>query len=571
MSIPDIVVFFIYLAGTVVVALAFMKRNKDMHQMFGAGGQVPWWVSGLSAFMTLFSAGSFVVWGGLAYSQGLVAVTVLMAIGVSGLIVGPCIAPRWKCLGIGTPADFVYERFGGVVKTYITWALITVRIISSAVALYALAAILDPLLFPGHGPSFTRSAMLISIMGGVVVAYTMIGGLWAVLMTDVLQFIILTIAVFFIVVVAVTKFGNLSSLTEAVPATFFEPISADFTGVVLVGWVLTHVFVLGSDWAFVQRHIAVPTKQDAKKSMILLSCLYFVSPIIWLAPAMFYRLIDANANPEQAYILISAALLPVGMLGLMAAAMFSATASMISSQINVFAGTLTNAFFPTTGKNNKLQLWAGKIMTVSIGFIIILLAIIVPFLGGAESVVFALMSLLISPIFAPVLWGLFSRRIGASAIWITSIIAGFAGAAIKFGDSFIVFVFNETLAMNILSWIDLNPRLSEMLAGVVTPLVILSCIEIYKKMTKRENDKAVSWFDSRPSNAEVGERVVADNVGPTIIVICGLVVCALISFALITVNLDNPTGLIYCGFILMFIAALLYVRILKGRELQKSG
>jgi len=76
--------------------------------MFAAGGQSPWWTSGLSAFMTMFSANTFVVWGGIAYKMGLVAVIINLMYGVAALLVGYFVAGRWKNLGIETPAQFIH-------------------------------------------------------------------------------------------------------------------------------------------------------------------------------------------------------------------------------------------------------------------------------------------------------------------------------------------------------------------------------------------------------------------------------------------------------------------------------
>ena len=64
MSSLDYVVLAVYLAGTLGLGIFFYFRNKTSEDMFSAGGQSPWWVSGLSSFMTVFSAATFVVWGG---------------------------------------------------------------------------------------------------------------------------------------------------------------------------------------------------------------------------------------------------------------------------------------------------------------------------------------------------------------------------------------------------------------------------------------------------------------------------------------------------------------------------
>ena len=64
MHLTDWIVLVCYLAGTVFVGVFLGRMVKNSSDMFSAGGQSPWWISGLSAFMTMFSANTFVVWGG---------------------------------------------------------------------------------------------------------------------------------------------------------------------------------------------------------------------------------------------------------------------------------------------------------------------------------------------------------------------------------------------------------------------------------------------------------------------------------------------------------------------------
>ena len=66
MGLWDCITLVIFLLGMFVVGGIFSRRMKNSKDMFSAGGQAPWWVSGLSGFMTVFSAGTFVVWGGIA-------------------------------------------------------------------------------------------------------------------------------------------------------------------------------------------------------------------------------------------------------------------------------------------------------------------------------------------------------------------------------------------------------------------------------------------------------------------------------------------------------------------------
>ena len=85
MTTPDWTVLTLYLAGTVFVGVFLGRFIKNSSDMFAAGGQSPWWISGLSAFMTMFSANTFVVWGGIAYEHGLVAIMINLCYGIAAI------------------------------------------------------------------------------------------------------------------------------------------------------------------------------------------------------------------------------------------------------------------------------------------------------------------------------------------------------------------------------------------------------------------------------------------------------------------------------------------------------
>jgi Na+/proline symporter len=102
MQLIDYLVLLIYGAGILYIGSILSKKNKTSADMFAVKKQSPWWLSGLSAFMSAFSAGTFVVWGGIAYKHGLVAVSILMCSGISSFIVGRFIAGKWASLGITT-------------------------------------------------------------------------------------------------------------------------------------------------------------------------------------------------------------------------------------------------------------------------------------------------------------------------------------------------------------------------------------------------------------------------------------------------------------------------------------
>ena len=96
--------------------------------------------------MTIFSAGTFVVWGGIAYELGFVAVMINTCYGIAALLAGHFVAGRWNALGVSTAAEYVSLRFGKAGLHFFTWTMLTKRILGVSVSLYALAVLLVSLI-----------------------------------------------------------------------------------------------------------------------------------------------------------------------------------------------------------------------------------------------------------------------------------------------------------------------------------------------------------------------------------------------------------------------------------------
>lgn len=561
MTLIDYVVIVAYLIGTLAVGFYFYRRNKSADDMFAAGAQSPWWVAGLSGFMTLMSAGTFVVWGGLAYSDGLVAISIVTSIGIAGILVGLFVAGHWRRIGVGTPAEFIELRFGRGAVHFYTWTMMAVRMLSAGVALYAVAVMLVNLvpLPPGNllRDDLTGNLSIVAtilIFGTIIILYTVAGGLWAVLMTDVLQFIVLKLAVLFIIPLLIFQVMAAPSLAP-VPDTFFNLTSHSYSSLFLIGWVAVHFFTVGAEWAFAQRYICVPSVKDAKKSAILFGVLYLISPIIWLTPTVLYRLLDPSANPEAAYILASKSVLPAGMLGLMIAAMFSAAASSISGQLNVFAGVLAEQFYRPIFRpraQNREMLWAGRIATLAIGLVIVLIAIFVPRLGGAQQIVLTIAGLLIGPLMAPALWGLLSGRIGRSAVYSTAIISIGLGVFLKFGIPAIASLKDTEAAI----WIATNPRMVDVMVGAVVPTLILTIAHFLA------GSNGAAWAElerrkSRYAPTPLDPDAAGDH-SPAVVTWVALAATGLVMLALLPFNSEGRGALTLFGLALLALAVAIW-------------
>lgn len=505
-----------FMIWLLVIGAVFSRRMKSSSDMFAAGGQSPWWISGLSGFMTIFSAGTFVVWGGIGYRLGLVVVSLLSVTGMSTILVGFFVATHWRGMGITTPTEYLRIRFSESVVQVYTWVGIVFRGIGLGVGLYSLAVMLAVLVPLPEGAPLRDAetgnlsvAWSIVIWGAIVIAYTMAGGLWAVMMTDVIQCIILCLLVLVAVPLSLTAVGGVDRLWNEAPPDFFSPAAGEYTYGFLFLWFWLGFFRYAADWAFVQRYICVPTPRDARKVAFLMGGLYAVSPIFWMLPAMAYRVLTADAEPKDAYVKMCQHILPTGMLGIMMAAMFSATASMVSSLLNVFAGVFVcdvyRPFINPKASETRLVL-VGRLATLIYGAAIIAVALLIPRFGGAEKVVLVLVTALLGPLCTPVVWGLYSKRIDQRAIWSTLGICFVATLLVKLGPGWLQKLGVSTAPPfdQIIALIKDHARLIDAFVGLVLPLIILAVMELTSRVGQvdpgwRRMASAMAAYDDRPA------------------------------------------------------------------------
>ncbi|MDD6364023.1 MAG: sodium:solute symporter [Bacteroidales bacterium] len=497
----DYLVIAIYFLGLIAVSIIMSRRIKSSEDMFIAGRNSSWWLSGVSSYMTIFSASTFVVWGGVAYKSGLVAVVVAMCLGVASMIVGKWISGKWRQLRIKSPGEFLTVRFGHKTVSFYTISGIVARAVHTAVAIYAVAVVMCALIkvpqgsilastgLPGDAaPGYLSIWWALLILGGISLFYTIAGGFLAVLMTDVIQFGVLFSVVIFLIPLSFHAVGGIGAFIEGasqIPG-FFSGSSESYSWTWLVLWIFLNVAMIGGDWPFVQRYISVPTRRDAKWSTYLIGILYFVTPLIWYLPTMIYRVmepglaLDADAatmtwNGEHAYVNMSKVVLMRGMLGMMLAAMLSATLSNVSGILNVYANVYTYEIWGQ-GKENinadeKTRIRVGRLFTLVFGLVIIGLSMAVPFAGGAEKVVVTLLTMLMCPLYIPSIWGLFSRRLTGNQLIMAMIITWTVGISAKL-----------TVPAEIL-----RPSMIEAISGCVLPVVILSVMEIISAARHRED------------------------------------------------------------------------------------
>lgn len=476
----DYIVIVLYFLGLIAVSLLVSRRIKSSADMFIAGRNSSWWLSGMSTYMTLFSASTFVIWGGVAYRSGIVAALIGNILGFASFFIGRYLSGKWREMKIKSPGEYLTIRFGKHSLSFYTLLGIIGRGFHTAVALYAISIVMSTLMVlpEGHFMAGADGHLSVSwgiiILGVITLLYTVLGGFLAVLMTDVIQFGVLITVVIFMIPLSINAVGGLENFVASAPEGYFTPVSNEYPWFWLILWFFVNSFTIGGDWPFVQRYISVPTVSDARKSTYLVGVLYLLTPIIWYFPAMAFRQIVPDANPEQAYILMSEHVLMKGMLGVMLAAMVSATLSTVSGTLNVFANVFTYDIYgqkhPEVGEKGLIR--TGRIFTFAFGGAITALALLIPYAGGAEKVVVTVLTMIIGPLYIPSVWGVFSKRLTQKHLLSAMVITYCCGI---FG---LAFKFSPTVRATF-EWI--NPNVLESVIGTVVPVVLLTLMELWAK------------------------------------------------------------------------------------------
>lgn len=447
-----------------VIGLVFTRAgSKNGQAFFEAGGETPWWINGLSLFISYFSAGTFVVWGSIAYKQGLVANTIQLTMAVSGILTALFIAGKWKKTGARTAAEFIGRRFNTATQQFYTYLILLLSLFNTGAVLYPVGKMVS-------AATPLSLNMCIIIIGVIIVLYTAAGGLWAVLVTDVVQFVVLLAAVLIVVPAALKEAGGIKGFTDNAPPDLFHFFSQDYTLGFMLAFIIYQTVYIGGNWSYVQRYTSVATERNAKKVAYLFGGLYLVSPIIWMLPPMIFRVIHpglTGLQPENAYMLLCQRVLPAGLIGLVLSGMISATSSKANTTINLAATVFAKDVYLKLlrpAASEREQIFVGRLFTLVFGICTILVAMVIPQAGGIVEVVLSIASIAGSALFAPIIWSLYSRRQTAFSVVIVTIVSLGINLFFKFISPWLLgFKLNRT-------W--------ETVLGVGIPLILLMVFEL---------------------------------------------------------------------------------------------
>lgn len=402
----DIAVIAAYFVLMLVIGIFMGRFVKSSGDFFSGGKRVPWWMGAVSSYMAMISSFVFIAHAGVAYQDGLVAILVFWST-VVGVALGAYVfAWRWQRAGVTTPMEYLERRYGAWVRQFISWCGVAFRVLDNMVRLYSLGLIASVLL----GIPLSTGIWLGVV---VVLAYSLFGGLWSVVVTDFIQCGILFTAAVLMLFLSLNAAGGLGALHTALPDhfSFFNGHRGSF--LFLFAYYLIVFIKYNGHWAFIQRLTSVKDERSAIKMGLLTAVLLLVFPVIALLPAIAARHLVPGINPEEAYLTLCTKLLPHGALGLMVSAMLAATLSTLAAEFNVTSSVVTKDIYKRLirkAAGERELLAVARAGTLVVAGLVAVGAQFVAGAGGAFEVNKTLMALVGVPIVIPSVFGILWKR-----------------------------------------------------------------------------------------------------------------------------------------------------------------
>lgn len=398
------------------IGFFFYKYIKNANDFFKSSNRLPWWVAGLSCFMSNFSAWTFTGGAGFIYNYGISGAAMLWGSSVAVFFAYLFLAHRWRRSRVMTITQFLSERYNDFVHQFYSWIYLIMKWVIVGLQLLAMSIFISVAIgFDLH--------LIIIITGIVMLIYTVLAGLWGVAINDVLQFIVLVPVTIAAVPLSLKATGGLANLLEKVPEGYLSLGYGDASILFLVGWTMLMFFGNNSN-ATVQRYFSVRDEKAARRVALTTSILFFVGVTFWMIPSMAARVIEPNLDglfagqlkngAEASYVYMCMKVLPHGMIGILLAAVFAATMSSLDSSYNVMAAIMVkdiyNKFINPKASAQRL-LAVGRIFTVVLGLSTIALALYMTHHeGGVFGVMKDISQVLTVPIGSALILGLLIRR-----------------------------------------------------------------------------------------------------------------------------------------------------------------
>ncbi len=368
------VVIGVYFGLTLWLGERVGRRGGDLDEYFLAGRGMPWWAAALSIVGTETSTLTFVGVPAIAYAGDLTFLQVAVGYVVGRFLVAWWLVPAYFAGGVRTAYQILAERFGPATRRVASAVFLISRALADGVRLFATALVLQAML---------PVSLLSAVIGvlAVTLVYTVRGGLRAVIWNDALQLAVYVGGAALALLVLVMR------LPEGLTATLASMGSVDKLRALNFGWDWANPYMFwsglvggavltmathGTDQMFVQRLLACSDKGSARRAVIASGVLVFLQMALFLLIGTylfaFYQLtppaVPFTSN-DQVFARFIVQELPIGLAGLVIAAVFAAAMSTLSSSMSSIASAVTLDFLGGEDRDPRRALHVSRLATAA--------------------------------------------------------------------------------------------------------------------------------------------------------------------------------------------------------------
>ncbi|MBS4189724.1 sodium:solute symporter [Bacillus sp. FJAT-49705] len=416
MNIVDIVIIVGYFVFIAIVGLIGAKKAKTSEDYTVAGRNLNFFM--FTACLSALTLGGAATVGTakLGYQFGLSGMWFVCAQGIGLILISIFLAKKIFHLRVLTIGEMLENRFNVEARLISSLVSATYTTMLTVTQIIAIGSILNVWV----GWDVTISIL---VAGGIVLFYTVLGGMWSVTMTDIVQFTVMTIGVFFIMLpISLGKVGGFAGLQENLPSDHFNLTVMGGVDIFKSILLYTLGIVVGQDvW---QRIFTAKTLKISRVGMIVSGGYSFLYAIAVALIGMSALVVLPNlSDPQNAFASIAISVLPAGALGFVLAGVLSALMStssgtLLASSTLIVNDIIKRLFMPTISERKFLVV--SRITTFAIGLFSIVCALWIQDVLVALDIAFAVLS---GALFFPIIFGFFWKRVSSRAVFYSIIIS----------------------------------------------------------------------------------------------------------------------------------------------------
>lgn len=440
MTLLDAVIIFVYLVGIVVVGVRYRGRQDNIRDYFtaqqGFGGLLGTTMVGLSLGATLFSALSFVAFPSVIYTYGVTALTAILGFPAAYVVLRFWFLPRYFAFTQDSPYDIIQRRFGKPTRVSASAMFVLLRLCWMAALIYA--SVIVVMASGGLNDSwFWPLTLLIGISS---TAYTVVGGIRGVIVTDAIQFLLIIAVLVVTIIYALVKIplslGEVSDYLHSNTGLLdlnwsLDPTLTMTVWAMAIGGTMQNMSSFMADQMSLQRYLASGSVKSASSafgmSMVSTTIVLLMLAAVGLMLGAWYNFHPDAGLPTDAdkvFPYFVSTQLPVGFMGMIIAAILAATMSSITSGINALSGSLLNDFAPLSERIEARRLLVvARLTSAGIGLLATLVAGFIDGMGSLFDIMNAFYGIFLGPLLGCMFCTVTNLRVRGPAL-IIGMVAG---------------------------------------------------------------------------------------------------------------------------------------------------